>query len=122
MMKEHAYILDENENVTAVSMEEWAEWLQENREERIIKHTRLFGIWVSTVFLGLNHNLFGDEPLIFETVIFGGASDMYQDRYSTREQALKGHRKAVWIAVKTLPLSLIRYLKFKFSKEDDDRD
>lgn len=122
MRENHHYILNEDGNPVAVGLEEWAEWFGEHKEERIMKQTRVFGIWVSTIFLGLNHNFFGNEPLIFETMIFGGTLDQYQDRYSTKEQALRGHREAVWKVIKTLPLSLTKYLKFKFSKEGDDRN
>lgn len=60
-------------------------------------------IWVSTVFLGLDHQFHpGGPPLIYETMVFdnreGGRKlgvDRYCDRYSTREQALAGHRGTV---------------------------
>ncbi|KKN76361.1 hypothetical protein LCGC14_0370470 [marine sediment metagenome] len=32
--------------------------------------------------------------LVFETMIFGGEDDGYQDRYSTWDEAVKGHRFA----------------------------
>ena len=52
---------------------------------------------VSTVWLGNDHRLSGDEgpPLIFETMIFGGRHDQYQDRYSTEEAAIAGHNRTV---------------------------
>jgi hypothetical protein len=46
---------------------------------------------VSTVWLGINHNLFGGPPLIFETMVFGGPLDQEQERYATEEQARAGH-------------------------------
>ena len=54
-------------------------------------------ISVSTVFLmGINH-AFGDEvePILFETMIFGGPMDQYQTRYSTWEEAEAGHAEAL---------------------------
>ena len=50
---------------------------------------------VSTVWLGLNHSFGEGPPLIFETMIFGGPHDEYQDRYSTEEDALAGHKRVV---------------------------
>jgi hypothetical protein len=56
---------------------------------------------ISTVWLGLNHNYFGDgAPLIFETMVFfdGGCPaylqkfDDYQCRYVTEEAAIVGHK------------------------------
>lgn len=50
---------------------------------------------VSTVFLALDHNWSGGEPLLFETMIFGGPYDGYMERYSTYEQAKAGHERIV---------------------------
>jgi hypothetical protein len=55
---------------------------------------------ISTVWLGLNHNYFGGKPLIFETMVFGerGGHEEYMDRYSTWDEAVEGHKKAVaWV-------------------------
>lgn len=56
--------------------------------------------WVSTVWLGLDHNWnMTGPPLIFETMVFPWTScgDIYMRRYSTEEQALAGHRETVEI-------------------------
>ena len=53
---------------------------------------------VSTVFLGLNHNYGDGPPMIFETMIFGSEHDEYQERYSTWDEAVAGHEKAVELA------------------------
>lgn len=52
---------------------------------------------VSTVFLGLNHNWLRGEPLLWETMIFGGPhSDEYQERCSgTWVDAEAMHNRAV---------------------------
>ena len=50
---------------------------------------------ISTVFLGLDHNFGEGPPVLFETMIFNGPHDGYQDRYSTWEEAEVGHSKAV---------------------------
>lgn len=39
---------------------------------------------VSTVFLGLDHFGRVGEPVLWETMIFGGAHDGYQARYTSR--------------------------------------
>jgi len=46
---------------------------------------------VSTVWLGLDHGYGGGPPLIFETMVFGGAHDEDQWRYPTEVEALAGH-------------------------------
>jgi hypothetical protein len=49
-------------------------------------------IHVSTVFLGINHNFRGEgPPIVFETMVFGGAFDRQQRRYATWEEAEWGH-------------------------------
>jgi hypothetical protein len=51
---------------------------------------------VSTVWLALDHGWMPDRPpMIFETMIFGGKHDLYQQRYSTEEQAYEGHTEMV---------------------------
>ena len=52
-------------------------------------------VFVSTVWLGINHNHGSGPPLLYETMIFGGAHDQWQDRYSTRELARLGHERVV---------------------------
>jgi hypothetical protein len=53
---------------------------------------KLEGCRISTVFLGIDHNLEGDgPPLLFETMVFGGKLDQEQDRYATYDEALAGH-------------------------------
>jgi hypothetical protein len=51
-------------------------------------------VFISTVFLmGINHQIRpGQEPLLFETMVFGGAMDESQWRYSTWVDAERGHQ------------------------------
>ena len=51
-------------------------------------------IMVSTVFLGLDHSFGYSPPLLYETTIFGGEHDEFQERYLTREEAKRGHKRA----------------------------
>jgi hypothetical protein len=68
----------------------WFSWLE--NADRVIAKTQFSPeVLVSTVFLGINHG-FGERPLWFETMVFGGAFDGYLDRYETWEQAFKGHQ------------------------------
>lgn len=51
---------------------------------------------VSTVWLEFNHEYRpAHPPLIFETMVFGGKWDTEMDRYSTEEQAMRGHLATV---------------------------
>lgn len=49
-------------------------------------------VLVSTVWLGINHSYLREgPPVIFETLIFGGALDGEMWRYATEAQAVEGH-------------------------------
>lgn len=50
---------------------------------------------VSTVWLGLDHSFDEGPPLIFESLVFGGALDQEMDRYSTWREAQNGHAAMV---------------------------
>ena len=60
---------------------------------------------ISTVFLGLDHNhwnMHGNQPILFESMVFGGNFDQYQARYFTVEEAQKEHADLVKRVTKTM--------------------
>lgn len=70
--------------------------------DRVVKRDTVNGCNVSTVFLGLDHSFeHGAEPVLWETMIFGGPHDNYQDRYTSYDAAVAGHAKAYEIAACT---------------------
>jgi hypothetical protein len=95
-MNHQHYILDENKKIKPVELLEWAQWL-ENNPDRVVGKTIIGEVKVSTVFLGLDHNFWDDgPPVLWETMIFGGKHDQYQDRCGGNyEQAEAMHMKAV---------------------------
>ena len=50
-------------------------------------------VQVSTVFLYMDHSFIGGPPLLVETMIFGGLHDNHQVRYTSWEDAEKGHEE-----------------------------
>lgn len=84
-----------NRTPVAVDAETWAIWFGKN--DRTVARTHLKDdCFVSTVFLGLDHNYAIDgEPLLFETLVFGGPLDGEMDRYSTWAEAERGHERMV---------------------------
>jgi len=82
------WILDEKNQPIEVDLMTWAQWFEEPAN-RIVKQTLCSAgtCEVSTVFMGINHNFSAGPPLLLETMVFGGAADTFQDRYSTYEQA-----------------------------------
>lgn len=73
---------------------------------RRVAETTIGTLWVSTVFLGLDHNFGEGPPLLFESMAFpdrdkDGYQDEMQERYYTWDEAIAGH-KAMVEAVRNL--------------------
>lgn len=90
------YRLEGHTPVPARDVDEWG--LQEGGD----RHRRVGGarwhepdVWVSTVFLGVDHGLDPDAPpVLFETMIFAPQVpevDQEQRRYRTWDEARAGH-------------------------------
>src|SRR4029077_16902913 len=107
-MNNKYYILFGHE-VIDVPLLKWTEWMEESfrtkPDRRIVKQQTLpNGKFVSTVFLGINHNFsFKGPPLLFETMVFSKDKKKFNfvsykedefpetldiERYSTWEEAL----------------------------------
>ncbi len=79
----------------------WGRWL-ETADRRVALTEFAWGT-VSTVFLGLDHSFSPDpmadplhyEPVLWETMVFGGKLEGEMDRYRSREAAVEGHREMV---------------------------
>mgnify|MGYP001603975392 FL=1 len=66
--------------------------------KRVAETTLADGTWVSTVWLGLNHNWAAGPPLIFETMAFESGehlNELETARYATEAQAIAGHARIV---------------------------
>lgn len=93
------YILDDQGNpVPEPDIIKWARWFEENADKRRVAFAIIGQCSVSTVFLGLDHSWGDGPPLLYETMIFDGEGIDYQERYSTREEALAGHAHACEVA------------------------
>lgn len=72
----------------------WGRLLGNAKYKRVAEVMLADGTWVSTVWLGLNHNWGAGPPLIFETVVFeslDGPGDLDMARYATEAEAVSGH-------------------------------
>lgn len=98
------YILRKRKKAIKVPLEDWARWMESIRgtSKKFVAKKTIKGKRVSTVFLGLDHAwMEGQKPQIFETMVFEGEgySEIYMRRYSTYNEAKKGHRKAIkWVS------------------------
>ncbi len=100
------YILDEAGNPKKCDIEQFIEWSQDFAiDRRRIDYTEVGDVNISTVFLGLDHRFSSvGDPILFETMIFGGEHDSFQMRYTTKAAAIAGHKEALKMVVDSLPL------------------
>lgn len=77
---------------------------------RIIDYYEIGPYRVSTVWMGVNHNIRGEPIHVFETMIFRvneyegerDELDGYQARYSTLTEAVNGHERAVKMVIQAV--------------------
>ncbi len=85
------YTLDDHKNPVPCTLETWGSMYQ-NPEFKRVAFDEVDGFDISTVFLGIDHNHFGGRPILFETMVFNKqGDDVFQDRYHTWDEAVKGH-------------------------------
>jgi len=89
----HNYILNGHEPVPEPDIRAWAKWFEEPAN-RVVKQDHIGETFVSTVFLGIDHNWLGGTPILFETMIFDSPLEIEsQWRYHTWDEAEAGHQK-----------------------------
>jgi hypothetical protein len=81
---------------------QWAKDFENRDLRRVHEDTLPNGMWVSTVWLGVDHNFRRlmdgvGRPLIFETMVEDALFEWkdYQERYSTETEAIAGHMETV---------------------------
>jgi hypothetical protein len=114
MRWEH-YVLEGHEPkpVDIVAFSRW--WAEHPGPKRAVAQETLpDGRWLSTVFLGFDHQYGAGPPLLFETMLFKSEDDLqesYCRRYATWDEAAAGHRRV-----------RARVLEGREPYEDDDDD
>jgi hypothetical protein len=101
-MPYYMYTLDGHTPVPAEEVKTWSKWFDE-ADRRVAKTILEGGVFVSTVFLGVDHSWGGfGPPILFETMVFDpGKPELeqcledYTRRYTTWEEAEAGHRETV---------------------------
>lgn len=93
------YVLDVNGDPVAESnLLKWAEWF-EGADLKLALDV-IERVKVSTVFLGTDHAFDGGPPMLYETMVFGGMHDKYQELYHDKVDALAGHDRTVVLVKK----------------------
>lgn len=113
-LKKDWWILDEEHYPKVVTAREWSEWYEAaakkgqgeaTHDPRRVASTNLATVWISTVFLGVNHQWGDGPPILFETMIFThdkfprefkgkikwSRDDLDTFRYATWDDAQTGH-------------------------------
>lgn len=94
------YIMKDDGSVEEVGLgdQRWFEMMESRERLRVGRYESPEGVLVSTMFLCIDHRSNrnpGDPPILWETMIFKGHHDGYQERYSSLEEAKLGHARAV---------------------------
>lgn len=85
MRMHYYYALGENGNPRVCSMEEFTELYRDNKR-RIVKQENVGKYFVSTVFLGLDHNYSETgPPILWETMVFHPNPDKTETRFKKIE-------------------------------------
>lgn len=73
----------------------WAMWMGTGDNKVIAREQVTPTTRVSTVFLGMDHRCGDGDPLLWETMVFGGKLDSLCERYASKADALAGHVQMV---------------------------
>lgn len=90
MGRAHFYKLDGHVAVPMENVLEYAEWF-EKTDRTVVRTVIEEGMFLSTVFLGIDHDPFGEKPILFETALYAKGEFHILSRYETWEQAEEGH-------------------------------
>lgn len=91
------YLENADGGVRPATMEEVEQFRQDNQQGHVVAYEEGEALRVSTVFLFLDHNFMGGQPILYESMVFPLDDYANQDsrRYHTREEALAGHSELV---------------------------
>lgn len=93
---------DKGEPVPCADSTEWGKWFFTH--DRIVRQTKINNdTGVSTVFVGIDYS-FGTQksPAVFETMVFGGPSDMFKRFSCTWQEAKLVHAEVCHMLIKNL--------------------
>ena len=86
------YILENQVPVPTDNILQWGRWM-ENPSNKQLALTKINGLRVSTLFLGVDNQFTEGQPVLFETIVFreNQPIDEYCCRYYTWDEAKAGH-------------------------------
>lgn len=84
-----AYTLNERAEPVKADVDTWAKRF--DRAQRVVAQTSVGNAFVSTVFLGLDHQWGNGPPVLYETMAFVDDKGVEEERYHTAAEACAGH-------------------------------
>jgi hypothetical protein len=100
------YKLDEDNKPIPVTVFEYHEWSKKNPDKKAVKQEYVKDVYISTVFLGLDHSHNGKKPILWETMTFSTKhvdhDQSVQLRHTSYEDALEVHEKVKQDIIKKL--------------------
>jgi hypothetical protein len=103
------YLLDENKEPYPATLDQYM-MLFDNIDMKQTAYDEIDGVRISTVFLVMDHGWRNEPnhvPVLWETMIFNGEHDYYQERYTSHQDALEGHKKALGLVMEDKILTLL---------------
>lgn len=113
------WILDDKGVPIPVDLETWAKWFE--KRDRIVKQEWIGDCFVSTVFLGIDHN-FGETgpPILWETMVFSNRSidqEWMQRCAGSKEQAEAMHEA---MAMRVCEIEKLDYIELRKPKDEQN--
>jgi hypothetical protein len=104
------YFILEGHIPVACDVLTWSRWFEDHYGNFHVNWTEQDDVCISTVFLGINHNFFGDgPPILFETMVFIAGDGVHQERYRTWDEAAAGHLRWVNEIFKPTPILTMQF-------------
>ncbi len=96
MVSEYYVLGDDGRTPLAVGGgPDWKHWMEASGDRRVVARSKFPGGTVSTLFMGSDKNCGRGDPLLFQTMVFGGPLDKMSRAYRTWKQARAGHDSMV---------------------------
>ncbi|MEH2034617.1 MAG: hypothetical protein V7K67_34320 [Nostoc sp.] len=103
----HYYKLEGQTPVPVESFTDWFLWAASVGNEMTVMINELNSCIISTRFVGIDLNPgsgnSNSQPMVFETLVMGGALDGKRNFYPTWDEAIKGHLKICTQVFKLTP-------------------
>ena len=92
---------DQGEPVPCEDGTRWALWYGGSAARRVVRQQSFLSpktghvVYISTVFLGIDHAFMGGPSILWETMVFQGDDTREQRRYRSKAEAIEGHNQLV---------------------------